>query len=114
MNNLLKSLPEGTVDGVVQGHRHRIAHHYVSGIPYMGTINGGYYFNVLYLTFNDEKKIINTKIEGPIPVCEKVFENTRRCNYLSGEELAQAGDLVNWAFHNQEVKAYEPLDTVFK
>ena len=35
----------------------------------MGVINGGYYLNVLYLTFNEDKKIINKTIEGPIPVC---------------------------------------------
>lgn len=52
MSLLLDSLPPGTVDGVVQGHRHRISHHYKNGIPVMGTINGGYYMNVLYLTFD--------------------------------------------------------------
>ena len=45
----------------------------------MGNINGGYYFNVLYLTFNSNKHIVEKKIEGPIPVCEKVFENTGKC-----------------------------------
>ena len=44
----------------------------------MGNINGGFYFNVMYLTFNN-KKLIDTKIEGPIPVCEKIFENTGKC-----------------------------------
>ena len=66
------------------------------------------------MTFDDEKRVVDTKIEGPIPVCEKVFENNGRCNYLTGQELAQAGELVNWTFHNQEVYAYEPLDALFK
>jgi hypothetical protein len=35
---LIDSLPEGTIDGVVQGHRHRIAHYYHKGIPFMGAI----------------------------------------------------------------------------
>jgi hypothetical protein len=52
MTKLLDALPDGTVDGVLQGHRHVIAHHFRKGIPYMGSINGGYYFNVMYLTFN--------------------------------------------------------------
>ena len=47
----------------------------------MGAINGGYYFNVLYLTFHNSK-VVNKVIEGPIPVCEKVFERTRRCDYV--------------------------------
>lgn len=103
---MVKSLPEGTIDGVVQGHRHRIAHHFINGIPYMGTINGGYYFNALYLKFNDDGKVIDSSIEGPIPVCEKVFENTGRCNYIKGEELKSAGNLVNWKFHGQPVYAH--------
>lgn len=45
---------------------------FILGIPIMGNINGGFYFNVMYLTFNN-KKVIDSKIEGPIPVCEKVF-----------------------------------------
>lgn len=62
-----------------------------SGIPYMGNINGGYYFNVMYLTFNDKKHVVDAKIEGPIPVCEKIFENTKTCNFMSEEEIKTAG-----------------------
>jgi hypothetical protein len=46
---LLKGLPTGTLDGVLQGHRHKFSHKFINGIPVMGTINGGYYFNILYL-----------------------------------------------------------------
>lgn len=50
------------IDGVVQGHRHRMAHHYHKNIPYMGTINGGYYFNVMYLKFDENKKVMDSMI----------------------------------------------------
>ena len=66
---MIESLPKGTIDGIVQGHRHVTAHHYYDNIPYMGSIDGGYYLNVLYLTFNQKKQLTNTFIEGPIPVC---------------------------------------------
>lgn len=66
----------------------------------MGNINGGFYFNVMYLTFNN-KEVIDAKIEGPIPVCEKIFENTGRCDYVSPKDDEKAGALVNWKFHNQ-------------
>ena len=66
---MIESLPKGTIDGIVQGHRHAMAHHYYDNIPYMGSIDGGYYLNVLYLTFNQKKQLIDTFIEGPIPVC---------------------------------------------
>lgn len=52
MTNLLNSLPVGTVHGVVQGHRHTPSHVFIKGIPVMGNINGGYYFNIMYLTFD--------------------------------------------------------------
>ncbi len=51
MTVLINSLPEGTIDGVVQGHRHKFSHHFIKGVPVMGTINGGFYFNVMYLKF---------------------------------------------------------------
>lgn len=82
---MLRSLPNGVIDGVVQGHRHRIVHRFINDIPYMGVINGGYYLHVMYLTFNDDFQIVNKTIEGPIPVCERIFQNTGRCNYLTEE-----------------------------
>jgi len=38
----------------------------------MGTINGGYYFNIMYLYFYNNI-LWDKMIEGPIPVCEKIF-----------------------------------------
>jgi hypothetical protein len=69
MTKLIKSLPTGTVHGVLQGHRHTVSHVFINGIPVMGNINGGYYFSVMYLTLNTNHVIIDAKIEGPIPVC---------------------------------------------
>lgn len=68
MSILLKALPVGTIDGVIQGHRHKFSHSFINGIPVMGTISGGYYFNILYLSFYN-KKLYEKYIEGPIPVC---------------------------------------------
>jgi 5'-nucleotidase len=84
---LLDELPEGTVDAVVQGHRHTESHYFYKGIPIIGTVNGGYYLNSIRMRFTlKENKVIIDKdelyIEGPIPVCAKVFENTGKCNYL--------------------------------
>ena len=78
---LLRALPTGTIDGVVSGHRHNLVHHYFDGIPFIGSTMGSYYFNVLYLTFNaTSKKLIGTEIEGPIPVCEKIFSKAKDCD----------------------------------
>ena len=52
---LQKWLNHCLIDGIAQGHRHVMAHHYYDHIPYMGSIDRGYYLNVLYLTFNQKK-----------------------------------------------------------
>lgn len=50
-------------------------------IPVIGNINGGYYFNVMYLNFTN-KQVVYSEIEGPIAVCEKVFNNTKTCGFM--------------------------------
>jgi hypothetical protein len=52
-------------------------------------------------------------IEGPIPVCEKVFENLGTCHYLAEEEVSSAGELVDWYFHSQKVVIHEEIQKVF-
>lgn len=84
ISELINQLPANTIHGVVQGHRHTTSHVFIKGIPVIGNINGGYYFNVMYLTFNtNNHNIIDSKIEGPIPVCERIFTNTGKCNYMN-------------------------------
>ena len=58
------------------------AHHYQKGIPIAGAINGGFYFNIMYLEFL-HKRLVKTKIEGPVPVCKEVFSNTNTCSYMN-------------------------------
>lgn len=55
ISTLLKTLERGTVDGVVQGHRHKFSHHFINGVPVMGTINGGYYFNIMTFKFYNKE-----------------------------------------------------------
>lgn len=106
MRVLLESLEPGVVDAVVGGHVHNIAHHYIKNIPVVQNINGGYYTNVLYLTFSlPDKKVITSQIEGPIPVCSKIFSNTSRCDYLNDTQAPFSGNLVNYTFHNKLIVA---------
>ena len=97
----------------------------------MGTIKGGYYFNVMHLTFNKKResnlqshsdddglffrhRLMEIDIEGPVPVCDKVFENTGRCNELPPSQLAKAGKLVNWHFHNQKVYPHPAINAIYE
>jgi hypothetical protein len=49
MTTLLRSLPKGTINAVVQGHRHVFSHVWVDNIPIVGVANLATYFNVIYL-----------------------------------------------------------------
>ena len=60
-------------------------HHWTKGIPFMSSPPGGKYFNILYLPFkkNGNRYILDKKeikIEGPLPICEKIFNDTRICS----------------------------------
>lgn len=114
---LLNSLEEGTIDAVVAGHIHDVAHHWINGIPVVQTINGGFYSNVIYLTF-DEKTLKLQKdeiqVEGPLPTCEKVFRHTKKCNYITHHEAKHAGDLTHFSFHNILVESEKSLHSIFE
>lgn len=77
----------------------------------MGVINGGTYFNVLYLNFDKKtKKVVRSFIEGPVPACEKVFSKTLDCSFKNEEALPKAGELTEWKFHNKKVYAHKGLE----
>lgn len=63
--------------------------------------------NLIELKFVNGK-LVDSFIEGPIPVCELVFQNTGRCEYIDDPiELSQAGALAQWRFKDVIV---EPCD----
>lgn len=100
MIDLLKSLKPGTIDAVVGGHKHAINTIWVNGIPFISTNNLGRYFNVMYLKFdsNYKLKVDDTLIEGPIPVCSKIFEKNKLCELF--DESENQGKLYNYSFHH--------------
>ncbi len=83
INQVLKKIPAGTLQGVIAGHTHQIVHHWIEGVP---TIEGeayNKYFNILYLTFDREtgRNLPElTRIEGPIPICERMFIGKNHCD----------------------------------
>jgi 5'-nucleotidase len=80
---LIKSLPPGTIDGVISGHTHSLIHHWIAGVPVVQAGSSGRYFNVLYLTYDllhHQLLADRSRIEGPIPICPAVFQNQADCN----------------------------------
>jgi len=113
MNSLLSSLPKGTIDGVIGGHVHDVVHHWINDVPVIQSINGGFYFNVLYFTFDKNNKIIDTKIEGPIPICEKIFENNKKCSLMYEDESGKEGQLINFRFHGRKIDSDPEVKSKF-
>lgn len=108
MTRLLKSLPRGTVDAVVSGHTHTIVHHWVNGVPVIQGGSFGRYFNVIYLTYDlSAGKVLpdHTRIQGPVPVCPRVFQNQGDCNGDRPAPREGRGPLIVPVFHNQKIKA---------
>ena len=101
---LLRSLPSGTIDAVIAGHTHHVVHHWVAGVPVIQGGAMGRYFNLIYLTYDwNQKKILpqETRIEGPVPVCEKVFKNQNDCNGDRKAPKIGRGPLVPVKFHHE-------------
>lgn len=58
---------------------------------------------MLYLKFY-KTTLVDRVIEGPIPVCEKVFASRGTCDYVPKDEIGDAGELIEYRFHNKPVK----------
>jgi 5'-nucleotidase len=105
INQVLKKLPEGTVQGVIAGHTHQIVHHWLSGVPVMESEAYNKYFSILYLTFDRANgKLISseTRIEGPVPICERMFRGKQHCD---PDRIAAGEDpgLTDAVFHGQKI-----------
>lgn len=108
VQRILKALPPGTVDLVIAGHTHQILHHWIEGVPVMqgGAFNR--YFNLATLKFDRGTGKLDpslTRIEGPVPVCRRVFENLGHCDgkLPLPPGVASRGDLAAFEFHGTRV-----------
>jgi 5'-nucleotidase len=102
----LEKVPEGVIDGVVGGHVHTLAHHWRNKIPVVMGASYAKYFNVLYFKYDklNKKLLLNeTQIEGPVPVCDKIFSKIKRCELEAGV-VSRDGQLSEFLFHNQHIK----------
>ena len=115
-NILLNSLPEQYIDAVIAAHVHDVSHHWIGNIPVVES-SGAFYSHVIYLPFKKDDTGKYTvvkdkiKIEGPLPSCEKVFTNTKRCDYVPIGETSQ-GALTNYKFHGQVIELDPEMKTL--
>lgn len=116
---LLKSLPANAVDIVISAHNHDIAHQWIAGFPVISSVNNGLYSNLIYLTFKKEndKYIFDpnaTLMEGPLPICEKIFEKTLSCDSMSKDQVAKSGELRQFTFHGHLMEKEAKLETLYQ
>ena len=108
---LLNNIKPNLIDGIIAGDGKKIdIHHWINDIPIMSTKDKARTLNIMYLPFKRLKKnkyILmkeKIKIEGPLPLCEKVFHNLKHCETISKEEYSKAGELVEYYWHSRRIE----------
>lgn len=134
-----QELKDGVVylDAVVAGHTHMNTHHFIKGKPVVSTVNNGLFFNVIYLKFKIRKNSSNnlrhnneninkvedsksqyelikekTVIEGPVPVCEKVFSNKSACTRINDDDK-NVGQLASVLYHKKLITPNPKIKEIF-
>ena len=108
---LIYKISKGTIDAIISAHSHYQTHEWINDIPIISNINFGKYISIMYLPFdlNDNYKLVNNeiKIESPIPVCQKIFLKSKKC-----EIIKEKDQLFNFTFHNYFMEPYEKLSSL--
>ena len=110
----IKENNEIQIDGVVSAHVHDVVHHWISGIPVIES-SGSDYFNILYLPFRvtNNNPVLQTNkivIEGPVPVCEKIWPDSKNCEY----RYEDSSVMQNFIFHGKLISLDEELSEHLK
>ena len=117
MTELLLSLEKGVVDAVVAGHVHQSVHQYINNVPVVQNPMSNIFSNVLYMKFNIDSNgnytlaSNDTLIEGPIPICSKIYSNTERCDEY--QDLADDVKLTEFIFHGQKLIPNANVEKIF-
>ncbi|MEW5742839.1 MAG: bifunctional UDP-sugar hydrolase/5'-nucleotidase [Myxococcota bacterium] len=80
---MMKGLPEGTLDAVVAGHTHAQIGHFIKGTPIIESWALGRYFGMIEFYLDPQtKKILpgKTNIHSGIEICETVDEDLQTCD----------------------------------
>ena len=117
---LINNIKPGIIDGIIAGDYNSEVHHWINKIPIMSTKDKARYLNIMYLPFKKLRKnkyILlkdKIKIEGPLPLCQKVFQNFKHCETISKEEYSKAGELVEYYWHSRRIELEPNFETRFE
>lgn len=80
---MLRGLPDGTLDAVIAGHTHSPVAHFVGGTPVIESWGLGKFFSTVELWVDPvSRKVLTerTAIGAPVPVCETWDAATKSCD----------------------------------
>ena len=112
---LINNTNSDLIDGIIAGDSKTDVHHWINNISIMSTRDNARYINIMYLPFKKVKnKFIlvksGIKIEGPLPLCQKIFQNLKHCEKISKDDFINSGDLVEYYWHSRRIE----LETIFE
>ena len=104
---MMKGLPEGTLDAVVAGHTHAQIAHMVNGTPIVESWALGKYFGIIELAVDPQtKKVIpsRTQIYSGIEICETWDIDSKSCDPRKLRPRADAVTPVQAKFRGQVIR----------
>lgn len=112
---MMKGLPEGTLDAVVAGHTHAQIAHFVNGTPIIESGALGKYFGTIDLYVDAQtKKVLpeQTALQSAIEICETVEASSGSCDArrFKGQDIA----LTSARFHGRNITPDPELLAVLK
>jgi 2',3'-cyclic-nucleotide 2'-phosphodiesterase (5'-nucleotidase family) len=116
---LLLSIDSSIIDGIITGQSHKEVHHWINDKPIISSVDKGLYANILYLQFKWDKTKeiykVNPKqsaIEGPIPICEKIFNKTNNCELIKPSEGQEYFPTLEYQFHGIKMEKTDTFSPI--
>ena len=116
---LLLSIDSSIIDGIITGQSHKEVHHWINDKPIISSVDKGLYANILYLQFKWDKTKeiykVNPKqsaIEGPIPICEKIFNKTNNCELIKPSEVQEYFPTLEYQFHGMKMEKTDTFSPI--
>jgi hypothetical protein len=116
LSEILMHLPAGTLDAVLTSGTDRPVNHFIypmfsadpaAAVPVVASAPFGKTIALIYLTYDlQNHKLLGakTRIEGPVPVCGKIFKNQSDCDEERPAPELGRGSLTRSRFHGRTVE----------
>lgn len=115
LGDLASKLKNNEVDLIIGGEGVE-AHHFVNGIPILQNPMTTISANFAYLKFKknpqtNKFELEKRLIEGPVPLCMKIFSFNKRCDFVPTEPRKE---LVEYTWHGQRIIPNKNIHKIFE